>query len=634
MKHVIIGTAGHVDHGKTEIVKALTGRNTDRLEEERRRGISIVLGFAPIDLGDGVEADIVDVPGHERFVKNMVSGAVGVDLALLVVAADEGVMPQTVEHFEVLRLLGVGDAVVAVTKTDLVDAETAGVVESEVRDMLKGSAMEDAPFVRTSAVTGEGIEKLRELLRAGTLKAKQGRGGDFFRLPVDRVFTRSGIGTVVTGTAWAGRVRSGDELVIWPGGKKVRVRDVHNFDRALSEGQAGMRTALALHGVKIEEIATGSQLLSPGAGEETSMINAVVEVSGIKGSRLVNRQRVRLHHAAAEILARAILLGRDEIGEGEKGFVQLRLESPAVAFGQDGFILRTYSPMRVLAGGRVLDPLAPKARRFRPELVAELEELSSRDPAKIIAALIAREKLDGISLKRARAYGIPEKTAAAEAAALEAAGAARWIGERLFSAAVLEESEKRMYSVLERFAAANPLIWGIDREQLRLEAEMGGGPAFDYLLSKGRDANRLFFRSGKVRAGSGQLELSQRDVEMIGALEKRIRDAGMQFAGYQDLIRLPGSEKLAVKYLHILQSEGRIKKIGGEGYMDSGVFDEMKKRLARILSSSGSMSVGEFKDEFGLSRKYAVPLLEHLDSEGITVRKGDSRVAGPALQEV
>ncbi len=634
MEHIIIGTAGHVDHGKTEIVKALTGRNTDRLEEERRRGISIVLGFAPIDLGENMEAGIVDVPGHERFVKNMVSGAVGVDLALIVVAADEGVMPQTVEHFEVLRLLGVEDAVVAVTKIDLVDEETAGIVESEMVDLLRGTAMEKAPVVRTSAVTKEGIAKLRELLRAEALKTKPGRGRDFFRLPVDRVFTRSGIGTIVTGTAWSGQVSVGDELAIWPGANRVRVRNVHNFDRALSTARAGMRTALALHGIKIEDIEPGAQLLSPGVGEETSILNVVLEMSGTKGSRLVNRQRVRLHHAAAEVLARAILLDRDELSEGERGFVQLRLESPVVAFGQDGFILRTYSPMRVLGGGRVLDPVALKAKRFRQDLISELEDLLSRDPERMILALIKREKLDGISAARIRSYGIADKNAQHEAGLLEAGGRARWIEGRLFSEEVLMEGEKRLMAVLEGFSSANPLVWGVDRERLRFEAGLGSGPVFEYLLARGRDANRLFFRAGRVRAGSGELELSGRDIELMGVLEKRIRDAGLQFAGRQDLIHLLGDEKLLVRYLHILQSDGRVRKIGGEGYMDSNAFDGMKKRLAEILSASGSMSVGEFKDEFALSRKYAVPLLEHLDSEGITVRRGDSRVAGPGLQEV
>jgi selenocysteine-specific elongation factor len=263
LRNLIIGTAGHVDHGKTEIVKALTGRDTDRLKEEKKRGISIVLGFAPLDLGDGIVAGIVDVPGHERFVKTMVSGAVGIDLALLVVAADEGVMPQTDEHFEVLRFLGIRGGVIAITKTDLADGEIIGVVEEEIRNLVKGSAFEGAPIIRTSAVTGEGLGDLTKALKAQALALSERESSDFFRMPVDRVWTKSGIGTIVTGTAWSGEVRKGDELVIEPGGRSVRVREVQSFDRALETASAGMRTALALHGVRVSEVAIGNQVLPP-----------------------------------------------------------------------------------------------------------------------------------------------------------------------------------------------------------------------------------------------------------------------------------------------------------------------------------------------------------------------------------
>ncbi|MDD3642360.1 MAG: selenocysteine-specific translation elongation factor, partial [Candidatus Krumholzibacteria bacterium] len=305
VKHIIIGTAGHVDHGKTEIVRALTGFETDRLAEEKARGISIVLGFAPIDLGPGIEAGVVDVPGHERFVKNMVSGAVGVDVALIVVAADEGVMPQTEEHFEVLRLLGVSSGVIAVTKADLVDAETAEIVESEVADMLRGTPLEGAPFVRTSTVTGQGIVELREALSRTVRSAASRAAGEFFRMPVDRVFTRSGIGTIVTGTTWSGSARTGDELVLEPAGVRVRVREVQSFEHDIDASSAGMRTAVALHGIKVEDIATGDQLIAPGALPVSSILDVRLEMSRLPGSRLRSRQRIRFHHAAAEILGRA-----------------------------------------------------------------------------------------------------------------------------------------------------------------------------------------------------------------------------------------------------------------------------------------------------------------------------------------
>jgi len=367
---VIIGTAGHVDHGKTELVKALTGHDTDRLAEEKKRGISIVLGFAPIDLGAGIEAGVVDVPGHERFVKNMVSGAVGVDVALIAVAADEGVMPQTEEHFEVLRLLGVRSGVIALTKIDLVDDEIADVVESEVADLLAGTPLEGSPFVRTSIVSGEGIEETRAALARAVDDAAGRRPGGFFRMPIDRVFTRSGIGTIVTGTIWSGHVTTGNEFSLEPQGRKVRVREVQTFEHDIDESVSGMRTALALHGVKVEDVSTGDQLIEPGVLPVSSMIDVRIEMSVLPGSKLKNRQRVRLHHAAAELLARAVLLDSEQLGPGESGMVQLRLEKPAAAMSGDRFVLRTYSPMRILAGGQILDPSAPKAKRFQEKRLA------------------------------------------------------------------------------------------------------------------------------------------------------------------------------------------------------------------------------------------------------------------------
>ena len=356
MSNLIIGTAGHVDHGKTEIVRALTGKDTDRLAEEKQRGISIVLGFAPLDLGDGLTAGLVDVPGHERFVKNMVSGAVGVDLALMVIAADEGVMPQTREHFEVLRLLGVTKGVIAVSKIDLVDDEMADLVESEVRDLVKGTGLEKSPVVRTSALTGEGIDELRLALR-GQAETVQEKGRiDIFRMPVDRAFTRSGIGTIVTGSIWSGEVRKGDVLLLEPGGGKVRVREVQSFDMELESAGSGQRAAIALHGVRVDEIGIGDQLVTPDELARTSMIDATVEMSGLEGSRLKNRQRIRLHHAAGEILARAVLLDSEEMDAGSSGLIQFRLEKKTVARLGDRFVLRSYSPMRVIGGGKVLDP--------------------------------------------------------------------------------------------------------------------------------------------------------------------------------------------------------------------------------------------------------------------------------------
>jgi selenocysteine-specific elongation factor len=633
LKHVIIGTAGHVDHGKTELVKALTGRDTDRLAEEKERGISIVLGFAPIDIGSGVEAGVVDVPGHERFVKSMVSGSVGVDIALIAVAADEGVMPQTEEHFEVLRLLGVCSGVIALTKIDLVDDEIAGVVESEVADLLAGTPLAGSDIVRTSVVTGEGIEDLRAAL-ARAARSVAGRStGWFFRMPVDRVFTRSGIGTIVTGTAWSGRVKTGDELILEPQGRKVRVREVQSFEHDIEESVSGMRTALALHGVKVEDVHTGNQLVETGSLPVSSIIDARVEMSALAHSKLKNRQRVRFHHAAAEILARAVLLDTEQLGPGESGMIQLRLEQPAAVMGGDSFVLRTYSPMRVLAGGKILDPSAPKTRRFSEDRLDLLTDLSSGEPSRIVASLAEEAGEAGIESRRVAIYGMDPEEARRTALELESEGILETDGERFYHKRTVESFNGKIRAELEKFAGENELVWGIDREELRARAGMTGSPLFDHLLEKGGDDEILFFRGGKVRSGSDEIELDVETKSLIDKLDLVISESGVRFAMKSDLVaEVGGDESRMTRCVHILQDRGRVKRVGSEGWISSSALDSLVTGVAAMIGEKGSMSVADFKERFGLTRKYAVPLLEHLDFNGYTRRDGDTRIAGPSLE--
>ena len=633
MKHVIIGTAGHVDHGKTELVKALTGHDTDRLAEEKKRGISIVLGFAPIDLGADVEAGVVDVPGHERFVKNMVSGAVGVDIALIAVAADEGVMPQTEEHFEVLRLLGVRSGVIALTKIDLVDEEIAGVVESEVADLLEGTQLEGSPFVRTSIVSGEGIEALRaELTRAAAGAAGRSPGG-FFRMPIDRIFTRSGIGTIVTGTTWSGRVSTGDEVTIEPQGRKVRVREVQSFEHDIDESVSGMRTALALHGVKVADVHTGNQLVEPGVLPVSSMIDVRIEMSRLPGSKLKNNQRVRFHHAAAELLARAVLLDREHFGPGESGIIQLRLEKPAAAMTGDRFVLRTYSPMRILAGGRIIDPSAPKEKRFQEDRLALLAEIDSGEAERIVAALAADAGPAGIVPGKLAKYGIGPEAASKTVRSLEEARTLIPGGDRFYHGDTVSLYEERIVSALENVTGGNELKWGVDREELRALAGLAGSPLFDHLLEKGKAESRLFFKGGKVRAGSDELELTGETKILVEKLDAFITAAGVKFPMKGDLLSVAaGDEKKMNSCIHILQDGGKIVRVGSDGWISAPAFEDAVSKVAGIIGDKGSMTIGDFKDQFGLSRKYAVPLLEYLDMSGYTRREGDARVAGPSLK--
>ena len=633
MSNLIIGTAGHVDHGKTEIARALTGKDTDRLAEEKQRGISIVLGFAPLDLGDGLTAGLVDVPGHERFVKNMVSGAVGVDLALIVIAADEGVMPQTREHFEVLRLLGVAKGVIAISKVDLVDEEMADLVESEIRDLAKGTGFEGSPVVRTSAVTGEGIDELRRALRGQAVTVREKGRLDMLRMPVDRAFTRSGIGTIVTGSIWSGEVRKGDTLLLEPGGGKVRVREVQSFDMELESAGSGQRAAIALHGVRVDEIGIGDQLVTPDALARTSMIDAAVEMSIMEGSRLKNRQRIRLHHAAGEILARAILLDSEEMERGSSGLIQLRLEKKTIARLGDRFVIRSYSPMRVIGGGKVLDPVPGKAKRFRKERIDFLGVLNTGDDAAVAQALAARAGTLGIDPAALVRYGYTLEEGRALLEGLSMAGTLYKVGQSYISGEVIALKEREMHKILERFAAANRLAWGMERETLRERLGMGDAPLFDQLLRAGGEKGNLFFKGSRIRFGSEEIELDERDVHILDALTERIRSAGFGFAAKADLQEMEPDEKRLSSFVHILLGEGRVVRILSYGYLDAGNHGRMLGRLKEHFAKAEHLTVGDFKDLFGFSRKYAVPMLEYLDSEGYTRRIEDARVEGRKLKE-
>ncbi len=632
MGDIILGTAGHVDHGKTEIIKALTGRDTDRLREEKERGISIVLGFAPLYLDEEVVAGVVDVPGHEKFVRNMVSGATGVDIALMVVAADEGVMPQTVEHFEVIKLLGIDSVIFAISKMDLVDDDTADIVESELADMMEGTVMEGAPVVRVSPVTGQGIRELRARLAEMVAGLKGRKESDIFRLPVDRVFTRKGVGTIVTGTAWSGEVKEGDQLVLHPAGREVRVRGVQKFDRSLKRATAGMRTALSLKGVNKGGVSTGDQLVTPGSLEATGMIDAVVKGGRLCGGGLKNRQRIRFHHASGEIMSRLVLLDRERIEPDRSGMVQLRLEKPTVARGGDRFILRTYSPMRVVGGGIVLDPNPGKARRFREERLEFLNAIREGGWKEKVIAVSSRSGGEGITGADLVRFGFAGQEMEGVVDELSQEGKVVIIGERILAAGVLEKLEERINEILKDFQKNNKLIWGMDLEELKEKLGGGSEGVVDYLI-KGGKGSRYYLKGGMVRVGSGERELAAEDRRILEVLMGRIEKNGYKFSDIRELEQLAGENRDAGLYLHILQEKGLVSRVGGEEYIGSKRMEGIVSWLRKKLFPDGEITIGDFKEEFDLSRKYAVPLLEYLDGEGYTRREGNVRVAGSRLNE-
>ena len=618
-RHFILGTAGHVDHGKTELVRALTGHDTDRLKEEKERGISIELGFAPLPLAGDVFLGIIDVPGHERFVRQMVAGAGGIDLAMLLVAADEGVMPQTAEHMEVLRSLGIRHGLVVISKSDLAATDTLPLLREEIASLVKGTFLEDAPVVPVSARTGAGLDELRVALLAlaRAVDARQSTGP--FRLAIDRVFHQKGIGVVITGSCYSGRVRAGDELDLLPSGRSVRVREVQSFGEKRSEGTAGERLALALHGVKLEDIQRGHMLATPGRFAATRTLDARIALAGRQDVEVANRQRLRIHHGASEVLGRVVLLEGDVLHAGESALAQFRLESPVVADTGDRVVLRTYSPAHVIGGAVVLDPRAEGHRRLDPAVLDRLRQREEGDPEVELARTLEKAGLDGAA---------ESDLDAARVAVLAGRGEAVAIAGRVYHAEVLDALAGRAVEVTTAHVAKNPLQWGIDKEELRQRLGFPhGAAAFNRVLAALTATHPLFVRENRVRAGSAEQALSPALEHAVGELAARIRAAGVGFLSRDELGVAWGGPARFADAVQVLKGRGEVVEVG-DGLVHIEAIAQCREALARLLAEREEISVGDVKDALGITRKHAIPLLEYFDARQVTRRRGNARVAG------
>lgn len=634
MKNFIIGTAGHIDHGKTELIKALTGTDTDRLKEEKERGISIELGFAEMELPGGLRAGVVDVPGHEHFVKNMLAGATGFDLVLLVVAADDGVMPQTVEHLAIVDLLGVNNGVVAITKADLVDEEMVELVKEDVAEALRGTALEGAEMVVTSSRTGQGLEELRSALARAAERARERDFSGPFRLPVDRVFTLKGIGTVVTGTLWEGSIGDGEEAVIQPSGRKVRVRNVQVHGKEVDRAYAGQRVALNLPGVSTEDIERGDVIGTPGFLHPTLMADALLHLIPGAPRALKNRARVRFHHGTREVMARVVLLGgKEELAPGESSYVQFRLERPAVVLFGDRYILRSYSPVTTIGGGRILDSHPRKHRPHQREILSSLERRERGDPRDLIL-LVAEER--GLPLTRGELLSWSEIKEGAFETALQALlsdGDMEEIsgdGEAMYiPPAMLRELQERLVQLTVEMHAANPLRAGVDKEALRRRLDAGMDIAvFEALLRSAVSAGRLEVEAGRVRQAGKGVTLGEKEREQKDALLRTIREGGFAPPLFKELLEVTGLDKGKLRdMLALLVEEGAVEQVNPEYFLAAGRIAEAEERIRSHLERHGRLGVSELRDMLGASRKYAIPLLEYFDRKRVTRREGDFRVA-------
>jgi len=631
VKQIILGTAGHIDHGKTALIKAVTGVNTDRLKEEQERGITIELGFADLDLPSGQHLGIVDVPGHEKFVKNMVAGATGIDIVAMVIAADEGVMPQTREHMEICTLLGIRHGLVVLTKIDLVDEEWLEMVKDDIATFTRGTFLEGAPVVGVSSVSGQGIPEFLETLDALSADVPSRSPAGLFRLPVDRVFTMRGFGTVITGTLISGSVQVGDTIMIYPSGTVSKVRGIQVHNQSVTNAEAGLRTAINFQGLEKTGITRGEIVSSPGVLKPSYMLDVSLHFLKSNRKRAKNRHRVRFHSGTSEILGLLILLDRDELQPGETAVAQIRLDAPVAVMMGDRFVIRSYSPVRTIGGGQILNPIPPKHKRFTAELIEGLTGILEKSAVDLVAYHVQAAQMQGLSFSDLRLMtNLSERQ-------LESA-----LQELMSKKTLLQvDRENRMYIHRENFEqikrqitdylsayhTANPLKAAMPKEELKSKFPQHLGPKlFTLALTALIKEQRLVSPEDTVRLaahtvalGGAQEDLKQKILELYTA-------TGLEPPYFRDVGKALNADPARAKdILNLLIGEGLIVKAKEDLYFSTSAVSALRQRLIDFLKANEAISTPQFKEMTGLTRKYLIPLLEYFDGTGLTLRVGDNR---------
>jgi len=631
--HIIVGTAGHIDHGKTSLVKTLTGVDTDRLKEEKERGITIELGFAPLNLPSGVRIGIVDVPGHERFVKNMVAGATGIDLVILVIAADEGVMPQTREHLDICQLLGTRGGIVALTKTDMVDDDWLELVTEDVKEYLSGTFLEGSPIVPFSSADGSGKEELLGILDEMAAKVPSRSVSGIFRLPVDRVFSMKGFGTVVTGTLISGRVSSGDEVVFYPGQKKAKLRGVQVHGESVNDSFAGTRTALNLQGVEKDQIGRGDTTAHPETLTPTYLLDARIQLLASVPKVLKNRARVRLHLFTAEVMARVILLDSEVLEPGQQALVQLRMDGAAVAQPGDRFVLRSYSPITTLGGGTVLDPVPVKHRRMRQPVLDHLLRLDTQDPAQRMEALLDDAGDHGIRiLDLSPRVGIPVQETLDLVKKLQSDRKAVLIGTgeaaMSYSSRSYEDLKGKLISTLKAFHKANPVKPGMGREELRMKfaRNLPDKPYRD-LLSALQEKGEIRIDGDIVRVQSHQATLTPEQEILEKKVSRLIAAEGLSAPFLPEMAETLSTDAAKLKpVLNLMAQSGQAVRVKDDYFIHPDADRQLLEGVELYFKNNGEMALKDFREIADTTRKWMIPLLEYLDRTQVTMRKGDVRI--------
>jgi selenocysteine-specific elongation factor len=628
MKSVIVGTAGHIDHGKTALVKALTGIDADRLEEEKRRGITIDIGFAHLELpasdGSRIRLGFVDVPGHERFVRNMLAGVGGIDLVLLVIASDEGIKPQTREHFDICRLLAIRRGITVLTKSDAVDAETLEVVRLEVEDYVRGSFLDStqSPIVAGSSLTGAGLDGLKSALVQVASEVTAKDSAALVRLPIDRVFTMKGFGTVVTGTLVAGTIRKEDELEVFPAGKRVRVRGLQVHGSPAEAAVAGERTALNLAGVSTEDLARGMTLATADTFRSTSRVDALLSLLP-SAKPFKDGARVHFHAYTSETIAEARLYGAKILKPGGEAYAQLRFVEPLLLLPGDRFIVRQFSPVVTIGGGVVLDA-SPATRKQRPDdAIAFLKIMREGSSEQVLAARVERRGAIGLHLDEVPGEMNTRRGAITKLA--EAAGLV-WCNQVLVAPVAFAEAKTDVLQALKKFHDANPLVAGMSKEELRDRVNLGP-EVFYGVIEKLGEEKKIQIAGELVHLSGRGVVMKDEEAESKKIIEQAFASAGLKVPSLKEVLAGLKVDKVrAQKIVTLLLRDKILVKISEELVFHNAALLDLRHKIAALKTSAPKIDVARFKDMTGVSRKYAIPLLEYLDRERVTRRVGDERV--------
>jgi selenocysteine-specific elongation factor len=633
LKNVIIGTAGHIDHGKTTLIKALTGRNTDRLKEEKERGISIDLGFTYFDLPSGKRAGIIDVPGHEKFIKNMLAGIGGIDIVVLVVAADEGIMPQTKEHLNILKLLKVKKGIIVLTKIDMVDSEWLEMISDQVHLEVADTFLEEAKIIPVSSIKGDGlknliaeIDKLAEVVEQKDISAN-------FRLPIDRVFTVAGFGTVVTGTLISGIIKEGDKIELYPSNLQSRIRSIQVHEKSVKEAEAGQRVAVNIANVKVEEILRGNVLAKPDSMEPTMMIDAKMEMLDDSLMTIDNRDRLRLYHGTSEIMCRVVLLDRDELKPGESAFVQLRLEEKIACQKSDRFVIRFYSPMITIAGGTILDPNPPKRKRFREDVMEELIIKEKGDPIEVVEQFLLqssdkfyekKEMIKQLGLINDSFKNIIEVLKDKSLAVEFKQGEDSYYAHARYLNVVGVQLEK----LLDQFHSKNPLKAGISKEEIKSKLFEAVKPRlYDAILDYYVQNNYIKLENQFVAKADFKVVFSENQSKMKDFLLNVYSENKYNPPKFSDILGSSKFDKNQIQMVYnALINMGYLVRIEDDIAFVKDAYNQGIQSVKAHIVQNGSIQLGEFRDLLGTSRKYAMALLDNFDQQKITKRVEDKRI--------